>query len=212
MENIKKFLNKIREPDKSDSLKKKILFSSIIFIGGILLGLMSKLLDLNTFNSKFINALDLGNFFSNMSIWLLLALAISVYSKTPIRSAINVFLFFFGVCISYHLSTIMFANFNPQNYMMIWYIITFISPVLAFICWYSVGNGYIPVIICSFIFYVMFSFCFGIGIFYFDYKGPLYFLSFLFTVIVLYKNPKRLLISLLIGLILAIFIRYPFVD
>lgn len=210
MENIKKFLNKIREPDKSDSLKKKILFSSIIFIGGILLGLMSKLLDLNTFNSNFINALDLGNFFSSMSIWLLLALALSVYSKTPIRAAINVFLFFLGVCISYHLSTIIFANFNPRNYMMIWYIFTLISPVLAFISWYSVGEGYIPLVLCSAIFYVMFSYCFGIGLLFFDFKGPLYFISFLFTVVVLYKTPKRSLISLLIGLTLAIFISIPF--
>lgn len=210
MENIKKFLNKIREPDKSDSLKKKILFSSIIFIGGILLGLMSKLLDLNTFNNNFINALDLGNFFSSMSIWLLLALALSFYSKTPIRAAINVFLFFLGVCISYHLSTIIFANFNPKSYMMIWYTITCVSPILGFISWYSHGKGFIPIIINSVILYVMLSLCFSIGLIYFDIKGPLYVITFIGTVVILYKNPKSIISSLLIGLILSFLIRFPY--
>mgnify|MGYP000622965375 CR=1 FL=1 len=173
---MKEFLNKIRVPDENTTMKSKIVNTILIFLLGIILGLFSKWLDNLSINDEiwwqhFIGILDLGNVFSYFGIWIFLATTISVFSKTPLRASLNVFLFFLGMTISYHLYTVLFSGFNPKSYMMIWYIITLITPLLAFICWYARGNGKISLIICSGILAVMLISSFSIGMWYFDFKS-----------------------------------------
>ena len=201
---MKDFLNKIRTCEKDNSKK---IYYLIFLLFGIVLGILSKWLD-----NKSISFLDLNNFFSNMSIWLFIALSISIYSKTPKRASINVLLFFLGMTISYHLYSIIFSGFNPLNYMIGWYILTIISPLLAYICWYAKSNSYYSIIINSLILFVMISSCFSIGMWYISFRGILYTITFLATLIVLYKDIKIESISLLIGLLLSFIIRLPLIG
>lgn len=158
-------LNKIRTPDKNVLLKNKIINTILIFVLGIALGIIAKWLDnLAIDNSiwwqQIIGRLNLNNVLSEFGIWLFIALAISVYSKSPLRAALNVFLFFAGMNVSYHLYTIMFSGFNPTTYMMIWYGLTIVSPLLAIICWYSKGERVYSIIISSLIIGIMLKFVF----------------------------------------------------
>ena len=196
---------------------KKIINSILMLTIGISLGIFSKwldnlVLDSNIWWHEIIEYFDLGNFFSNMGIWIFIAVLISIYSKTALKASINVFLFFIGMTVSYHLYTIFVSGFNPVSYMMIWYIITLVSPILAYICWYSTKETKVASIISGLILFVTYQCCFSIGMWYFDFKGVLYTIIFVATVFILYRNPKRTILSLLIGLVLSFFIRIPFIG
>lgn len=183
--------------------RNKITNSLLILVSGVLLGILSKFLD-----SKDI-LFDLGNFLSGFSIWIFIGLAISIYSKTPLKASINVFLFFIGMTVSYHLYSIFVCGFNPMSYMMIWYGITLISPVFAYICWYLRKDTNLSIALSTVILFIMYQSCFSIGMWYFDIKTIYDLLVFIGTVMVLYKKPKNTIIELVIGLVLSFFIRLP---
>lgn len=201
-------LNKIRTPDKNILLKNTIINTVLIFALGIVLGIIAKWLDNLAIDDsiwwqQIIGNLNLNNVLSEFGIWLFIALAISVYSKSPLRAALNVFLFFVGMNVSYHLYTIMFSGFNPKTYMMIWYGLTIVSPLLSIICWYSKGERIQSIIISSLIIGVMFKISFSVGFVYFGFKSIIDTLIFIGSLIVLYTKPKNILISLICGVVIG---------
>lgn len=186
---------------------KALLHSAVLFFIGIILGVVSKMLDETASNllPYFLETLDLRNFLSRMGFWLFLAVLISVYSKSPIRSAINVFLFFTGMVSSYYLYTVMIAGFYPKTYMMIWVIMTILSPFLAVICWYAKGQGIVAVAISSIIFMFLSRQAFAFGFWYFDITNMLELLLWIATIFILYQSPKQIMQVIAIGFLLYLF-------
>ncbi len=206
---MKEWLDSIRKPNKDIKVSKKIIHSLLILLLGIILGVFSKWLDNLSINDAIwwqhiLGIVDIRNVFSYVGIWMFLAITISVFSKTPLRASLNVFLFFVGMTVSYHLYTIMFSGFNPKSYMMIWYGITAITPIFAFICWYAKGNNKISIMISSGILAVMLIESFSIGLWYFYFKSVIETLLFLGTMTVLYTKSKNSIYSLLFAVILVI--------
>lgn len=200
---MKDFLNEIRRPINI-SLSNKVLYSTLIFIAGVVLGIISKALDETSSNllPYIIDVLDLGNFFSRMGVWIFLAVVISVYSKSPVRAAINVFLFFVGMVGSYYLYTVVVAGFFPKSYMMIWIAMTVISPFLAFVCWYAKGKSVISISISSIILLFISRQSFAFGFWYFDIRHSLEVLLWLATIFVLSESPKQIIKVVTIGFLL----------
>lgn len=209
-------LNDIRSPVQKGE-KAKILFAACSLIAGILLGIFSKWLDNIALDNgiwwhRIIERLDLGNFFSEMAVWLLIALAIAVFSSSALMAALNVFAFFTGMCAAYHLYSILFAGFNPLSYVVIWYAIALVSPVLAALCWYAKGKGIIPILLDTGIMTVFFLSCFSLGFLYVDLRGILYLLVFIGAAAIIYRNPKQTAISLSAGFLMAFLLNpiWPF--
>ena len=202
LSNIKSYLKKVRTPKIKVKTKTKMINTILIFILGIALGIFSKWLNNLSIDNTIwwqntIDILDLKNVFSLFGIWIFIAVAISVFSSTSKRASLNVFLFFIGLTVSYHLYTILFSGFNPASYMMIWYAITLLSPLLAYVCWYAIGDGKLPLIVNILILSAMSLSSFSIGVWYFDINNMIDLLLFTGTVLILYKNPKRTIYSLI---------------
>ena len=206
-------LHSIRAPEPASG-PHTAASALLALAAGVVLGVFSKWLDNLALDStiglhRVIEALDLGIFFSDMAIWLLIALIIAVFSRSALRAALNVFVFFAGMCAAYHFYTIVFSGFDPGSYMMIWYGITLLSPILAVLCWYAKGSGPVSVVLDVGIFAVFFLACFAMGFFYISPRGILYLITFAGAVVTLQRSPKQLAVSLVGGFLLS-FLLCPF--
>ncbi len=210
---MKDWLNEIREPGKTVWLPEAVCFTGLFLLLGGALGTLSKWLDNLAVDDTvwwqhLLGVLDLGNVFSMLPIWLLIALAIAVYSLTPARAAWNVFAFFAGMCISYHIFTVKFSGFNPQSYMMIWYGLTLFSPVLACLCWYGKGKTVVSTVLDALILGVMMTACFSIGLWYFELTSVINTLIFLAAAGILYTSAWNTTLSLAGAAVLAFGLRF----
>ena len=103
---------------------KKIFNPAGMFIIGLLLGIISRLLDIYTQN--------LGNIFSQMAIWILLGTIISLYSDSKRKAMLNIFLFCIGMLITYYTVAIITKGVYSIVYIIGWTVFAFCSPILAY--------------------------------------------------------------------------------
>ena len=201
------FLNNIRCAEKQISVNKQIMNTIAVLILGIVLGVLSKFLDTVPSNKLpfFIESLDFRNFFGRLAIWVLIAVCISIYSNSSIRAALNVFAFFVGMVATYYLYSNFIAGFFPRSYAMIWFGLTAVSPLLAFVCGYAKGENQISLAISSIIIAVLFNTTFAYGWFYFDIRSILELIVFICGLAILRRSTiKNTIIMIVIGVIIAI--------
>lgn len=208
------YLNRLRTP-QPPCRAKTFLWGAGSLLLGIALGCFSKWLDNLAINDAIgwqhlLGLLDLRNVFSWLSVWFVLALALAVYSPGPLRAALNVFLFFAGMCASYHWYTVVFSGFNPQGYMMLWYSLTLLSPLFALLCWYGKGPGLPSVGLDGLILGGMVSVCCSLGQWYFSFRSGLDALFLVLAVCILYTSPRQTLLALALGVILSYLVPFVF--
>lgn len=200
------FLNRIRCANKQMPMSKKILHSIVVLFFGIVLGTVSKFLDTTPSNELpfIIERLDVRNFLGRFAIWILIAVCISIYSNSSIRAAVNVFTFFLGMVTSYYLYSKFIAGFFPRSYAMIWFGLTAISPLLAFVCWYAKGKSKSSLAISSLIIAVLFNMTFSYGWIYFGIYSSLELIVFICGLIILRRSTiKETIVTTAIGIIAA---------
>ncbi len=199
-------LNRIRCADRQIPMSKKIFHTIAVLLLGIVLGVVSKFLDTTSSNELpfIIERLDVRNFLGRFAIWILIAVCISIYSNSSIRAAVNVFAFFVGMVTSYYLYSTFIAGFFPRSYAMIWFGLTAISPLLAFVCWYAKGKSKISLAISSLIIAVLFNMTFAYGWIYFDIYSILELIVFICGLIILRRSTiKETIVTTAIGVIAA---------
>lgn len=122
-------------------MKKRILNPISLFLIGLLLGVISRLLDIYTQN--------LGNIFSQMAIWILFGVLISIYSSSPKKAMINILPFCIGMLITYYIVAVITKGVYSEVMIAGWTVFALLSPVLAFFTWKTKEKGIFPKIIST---------------------------------------------------------------
>ena len=212
---MKNFLDSIRPPEKSRSFFADFISTFCIFLFGALLGCFSKFLDCAAYNSLpyVFRYFDITNFLGRFSIWIFIAVIISFYSRSPLKGALNVFMFFAAMLLAYYGYTNYVAGFFPESYILIWVMFTAASPFLAFICWYGRGEGNIAIIIDAFISGMFLNLAFSWGVFYFDLRYILEFIVYILVNILLFKDKKTFFKIFAISIFAAVIWKtfFPFI-
>lgn len=110
----------------------------MLFIGFIL-GIISRLLDIYTQN--------LGNIFSQVAIWILFGVLISIHSSSKKKAMINILPFCIGMLVTYYLIAFITKGVYSDIFIMGWTIFALCSPILAYFTWITKEKGIFPKII-----------------------------------------------------------------
>lgn len=111
----------------------------LMFMLGAILGVVSKLLDIHTQN--------LGNIFSQMSIWILFGTLIAIFSRTKGKAALNVFVFCIGMLITYYITAELTSSVYGMTFIYGWAAFSVCSPVFAVLTWMTKEKGVLGKII-----------------------------------------------------------------
>lgn len=120
-------------------MNKMILNSISMFFTGLILGIVSRLLDIYTQN--------LGNIFSQMAIWILFGVLISIYSKTKKKAMINILPFCIGMLITYYFVAFITKGVYSNIIIIGWTIFALCSPIFAYFTWMTKEKEIFPKII-----------------------------------------------------------------
>lgn len=120
-------------------MKKYILNPASMFIIGIILGVISRLFDMYTQN--------LGNILSEMAIWILFGVLISIYSSSKKKAMLNIFLFCIGMLLAYYFVAIITNGVYSKTIIVGWTIFALFSPILAYFTWMTKEKGVFPKLI-----------------------------------------------------------------
>lgn len=120
-------------------MRKKILNPVAMLCFGLLLGFISRLLDIFTTN--------LGEIFSQMAVWILLGTLISIYSRTAKKAMVNVPAFCLGMLFTYYLTAVLSRGVYSTGYIIGWTVFALFSPFMAFLAWYTKERGVLPKIV-----------------------------------------------------------------
>ena len=118
---------------------KKVVNPVGMFVIGLLLGIISRLFDIYFQN--------LGNMFSQMSIWILLGVIISIYSSSKKQAMLNILPFCLGMLITYYFVAFITKGVYSTSYIVGWTIFALLSPIFAYFTWLSKEKGIFPKII-----------------------------------------------------------------
>ncbi|MEN8698489.1 hypothetical protein [Bacillus infantis] len=189
-----------------NKLTRKIPRFILSLVFGILLGAIAKYLDTVSVDGRWGNYIlsYSGDIFTRLGIWVLIGTILAAYSKTLLRAAVNTFLFFIGMLISYYVYSAYLFGFFPTSYFLIWGSIAIASPFLAIIVWKAKNDPRLAFVLPALPMGLLLSLTLGIGLFYVYVSYIEELMMYIVLCIIFYKKGKQMVISVILSFLVAI--------
>ena len=116
-------------------MKKKIQYAVLSPAGMLILGLFTgfavKEIDIHFYAQHW--GISLSNVFSEAGIWIVIGVAISLYSRNKRYAMLNVFFYCVGMLITYYLTAELTDSVYSWAYIRLWIVFACFSPVMAYL-------------------------------------------------------------------------------
>ena len=113
-------------------MKKYILNHISMFVIGAILGIISKYLDIY---------FTFGEMFSELSIWILFGVIISIFSDTKKKAMINILPFCLGMLLTYYVTAELTNSIYYWKFIKGWFCFSLCSPIMAYFTWMTKEKG-----------------------------------------------------------------------
>lgn len=114
-------------------LAAKLGRSLLVLLAGLALGALSKWAD--------VHLMFLADVTSGMAVWVLLAAAVALGSRSSWRAGLHVLLLLGGMVCAYYLTAEAMGVPWSRAFVIGWGILAALSPVFGFFVWYARGRG-----------------------------------------------------------------------
>ena len=104
-----------------------------MLVCGLVIGTAARLMDIYCEN--------LGEIFSQMSVWILLGTLIAIYSPTKKAAALNILPFCLGMLLTYYAVAIISHGDYGRSFIIGWTVFALCTPVLAWFAWMAKQPG-----------------------------------------------------------------------
>lgn len=113
---------------------KKILYNPVVmFFIGAIAGITTKILDIHTEN--------IGNIFSQLAVWILIGVIMTIFSPTIKNACIDIFVFCIGMLIAYYVIAELMSAVWSMSFFYGWVVFSLFSPLFGYFTWIAKGKG-----------------------------------------------------------------------
>ena len=126
-------------------IKDYFLHPISMFIIGLLTGIIIKLIDIHFRVQHF--GFSLSDVFSELGIWILIGVIISLFSKNKKYAMLNIFLFSIGMLITYYITAEVTNSIYGWTFIKGWSLFACLSPILAYLVTLTKEKGLLSLVI-----------------------------------------------------------------
>ena len=112
---------------------------------GLLTGFLVKMIDVYCYAQHF--GMSLSDIFSQAGVWVVIGMAISLYSRNTKYAMINIFLFCAGMLVTYYITAEVTNSVYGWSFIKFWAVFACFSPLMAYLARLTMRPGTLALVL-----------------------------------------------------------------